>query len=195
MDQTFPQRCTWCGIDPLYVAYHDTEWGVPLWDSKKQFEFLVLETFQSGLSWITILKRRDAFRKAFAQFQAETIAPWGPREVELLLGNAGIIRNRRKIEACLQNARATVALEASGTTLNDFLWSFVEGQPVINHWSTPMHIPSKTNLSDRVAQGLKQKGFTFIGSTTVYAHLQAAGLVNDHLVSCPRHAEVQLHRP
>jgi DNA-3-methyladenine glycosylase I len=184
------ERCSWCGEDPLYVAYHDTEWGTPLHDEGKHFEFLLLETQQAGLSWITILRKREAYRAAFAGFDPEKVARFTPARVEKLLGDPGIIRNRRKIEAAVKNARAFLDVREEFGSFDSYLWSFVEGWPIDGNRRSLAEIPATTPLSDRLAADLKSRDFAFVGSTTIYAHMQAVGLVNDHLVSCFRHAEL-----
>jgi DNA-3-methyladenine glycosylase I len=181
-------RCPWHGIaDPVYTIYHDTEWGVPKTDDRALFEKLVLEGFQSGLSWLTILKKRDTFRAAFDQFDAEKIARYGEREQARLLADAGIIRNRLKIEATLGNARALLKLQ-DRTTLAAFLWGFLDGRPQINTYKGFSDVPAQTDLSLRISKALKAEGFRFVGPTTMYAFMQASGMVNDHLVSCHRHS-------
>ncbi|GGB60272.1 DNA-3-methyladenine glycosylase I [Tistrella bauzanensis] len=182
--------CPWCGTDPLYRAYHDTEWGVPVRDDRQMFEMLVLESFQSGLSWITILRRREGFRQAFLGFDAEAVARMGPDDVDRLVGDAAIIRHRGKIEATIGNARATLALRDAGRGLAETLWDVIDGRQITNHLASMSDAQARTDLSDRIAKLLKQKGFRHMGSTTTYALMQATGLVNDHLVSCPRHAEI-----
>jgi DNA-3-methyladenine glycosylase I len=177
------------------TAYHDREWGVPLHDERGLFEFIVLEGAQAGLSWSTILRKRDAYREAFAGFDPEKIARFTARKVESLLKNDGIIRNRLKIEGTVKNARAYIALRESGTTLDAFTWSFVGGKPLLNRWKDRGQVPATTPESDALSKALKKAGFTFVGSTIVYAHMQATGMVNDHLVSCFRHREVQQARP
>ncbi len=183
------QRCPWCGSDPLYCAYHDTEWGVPEWDARALWEKLVLDGFQAGLSWITILKKRDNFRTVFAGFQPEAIARWGEAEVALALANPGIIRHRGKIEATVKNARAFLALQEKG----DFaalLWDHVGGSPLQNRPARPGDIPTESAESQAMSRLLKKAGFTFVGPTIVYAFMQACGLINDHLVTCPAHDRV-----
>jgi len=182
------ERCPWCGDDPLYVAYHDTEWGVPCHDERTLFEFLILEGAQAGLSWITILRKRENYRRAFDNFDAEKIARYGERDVARLLGDAGIVRNRLKIAATIGNARATLELYAQGGTLDQLLWGFVDGRPRINRWRSLKEIPAITPEAEALSRELKRRGFRFIGPTVIYAHMQATGMVNDHLVSCPRHA-------
>lgn len=185
------QRCSWCGADPLYVRYHDLEWGTPLHDEGKHFEFLLLETQQAGLSWITILRKREAYRKAFAGFDPEAVARFGDADVTRLLGDAGIIRNRRKIEASVRNARAFLAIREEFGSFDAWLWRFVEGKPVQGNRRVLADLPATTPLSDTVSAEMKKRGFAFVGSTTIYAHLQAVGLVNDHLMSCFRWKELQ----
>jgi DNA-3-methyladenine glycosylase I len=183
-------RCSWClGVSDAYQAYHDEEWGCPVTDDRGQFEFLVLESAQAGLSWSTVLHKRDGYRRAFAGFDPERVARFNRRSVERLVGDAGIIRNRLKIEAAIGNARAFLELQARYGSFSAWLWDFVDGRPVVNHWREMRQVPATTALSDRISKELKARGFRFVGSTIVYAHLQATGLVNDHLVSCYRHAE------
>lgn len=184
------QRCDWClGVSDAYQAYHDREWGTPVMDDRGQFEFLVLESAQAGLSWSTVLHKREGYRRAFAAFEPERVARFNRRSVARLVGDPGIIRNRLKIEAAIGNARAFLELQARHGSFSAWLWSFVDGRPVVNHWRDMSEVPATTPLSDRVSRELKACGFRFVGSTIVYAHLQATGLVNDHLVSCYRHAE------
>ncbi len=178
------QRCGWAvENDPLYVAYHDEEWGVPSHDERHLFELLVLEGAQAGLSWSTILHKREGYRRAFAGFDVERVARFGPDDVERLLGNAGIVRNRLKIEAAVANARATI--EAGG--LDDLLWAFVGGEPVVNRWRTLAEIPAETVESRTMSKELKRRGFRFVGPTICYSLMQACGLVNDHVTGCFRH--------
>ena len=179
-------RCDWPGRDPLYLDYHDNEWGVPVVDDQKLFEFLILEGMQAGLSWITILKKREAFRAAFANFDAEKIVKFSPETREALLENKGIIRNQRKIDAVITNAEAFLKLQQE-QTLKDFLWQFVEGAPRQNYWKTTQEIPAYTEESETMAKELKRKNFKFVGKTTCYALMQASGMVNDHLVDCYRY--------
>jgi DNA-3-methyladenine glycosylase I len=183
-----PVRCPWPGLaDAEYRRYHDEEWGVPHSDSRRLFEKLCLEGFQSGLSWLTILRKRDNFRRAFAGFDPERVARFGPPDVERLMGDTGIVRNRAKIEATIGNARACLAL-AERRPLAGFLWDFVDGRPVINRHAGFGDVPAETDLSRRISKALKAEGFRFVGPTTVYAFLQSSGFVNDHLVGCHRHA-------
>jgi DNA-3-methyladenine glycosylase I len=174
------------------IAYHDQEWGVPVHDDRKQFEFLVLEGAQAGLSWVTILRKREGYRLAFQGFDPERVARMGERDVQRLLAlpDASIVRNRRKIESAVTNARCFLAVQEEHGSFDRYLWAFVEGRPVVNRWRRLSQIPPKTPLSDRISRDLTRRGFRFCGSTIVYAHLQAAGLVNDHLVTCFRHAEL-----
>ncbi len=178
-------RCPWVVLDdPLYVAYHDEEWGVPVHDDKKQYEFLVLEAAQAGLSWRTILHRRAAYREAFAGFDYHKVARFGVRDVARLLGNAGIIRNRAKIEAAIHNARAVLDIQEKHGSFSAYLWSFVDGTPMVNHRSRAEPSPAETLLSAQIAKELKRHGVRFIGPVTMYAHLQAAGMINDHTIDC-----------
>jgi DNA-3-methyladenine glycosylase I len=174
----------------LYVGYHDTEWGVPLHDEDALFEFLVLEGAQAGLSWITILRKRENYRRALHGFDAARIARYGAKDVERLMNDPGIVRNRLKIEATIANARATLALRDGGGSLDGLLWQFVDGRPVVNRWRRLEEIPAATPASDAMSKELKRRGFRFVGPTVCYAHMQATGMVNDHLVGCPRHAEI-----
>ena len=184
------ERCPWCGDDPLYVEYHDREWGSPLHDEDKHFEFLLLETQQAGLSWITILRKREAYRRAFAGFDPEKVARFGSAKIEALLGDPGIIRNRLKIEAAVKNAKAFLEIREERGSFDAWLWDFVDGRPIDGKRRSSSDVPATTALSDKVAKEMKIRGFSFVGSTTIYAHLQAIGLVNDHLLSCFRHEEV-----
>jgi DNA-3-methyladenine glycosylase I len=181
-------RCTWPGLEtPEYTRYHDTEWGVPVGCDRKLFEKLILEGFQSGLSWLTILRKRDTFRQAFDDFDATKIARYDQKYIERLLGDPGIIRNRLKIEATIDNARAFLALQQK-QRLGPFLWQFVDGKPIINRYKSHGDVPPQTDLSTRLSKALKSEGFRFVGPTTVYAFLQSMGFVNDHLTGCHRHA-------
>lgn len=184
------ERCPWCGDDPLYVAYHDTEWGVPCHDERTLFEFLILEGAQAGLSWITILRKRENYRRAFHGFDPEKIARYDEKDVTRLLGNAGIVRNRLKIAAAIDNAKATLSLYASGSSLDQLFWQFVDGQPVINRWKRLDEVPVFTPAAEALSKELKRRGFRFVGPTVIYSHMQATGMVNDHLVTCPRHREL-----
>lgn len=180
------ERCEWCGSDPLYVAYHDDEWGVPEHHPRALWEQLTLEGFQAGLSWITILRKREGFRKAFAGFDPHIVAGWGENEVERLLQDPGIVRHRGKIEATISNARVFLDLEA-GQGFTDFIWRYVDGVSVQNNPKSMADVPAETPVSKAMSKDLKKAGFRFCGPTTVYAFMQAAGLVNDHMVTCPQH--------
>jgi DNA-3-methyladenine glycosylase I len=187
---TSHSRCIWCGTDPLYCAYHDEEWGVPLHDERALFEFLVLEGAQAGLSWLTILKKREGYRRAFDDFDAERIARYGETDVARLMADAGIVRNRLKIESAITNARATLTLRETVGGLDAYFWNFVDGRPIDNAWKGSGQVPASTPLSDMISKDLKKRGFKFVGSTIVYAHMQATGMVNDHTLDCFRHREV-----
>jgi DNA-3-methyladenine glycosylase I len=182
------QRCDWCGTDPLYVRYHDEEWGVPLKDERLMFEFLLLEGVQAGLSWITVLKKRENYRAVFDGFDAARIASYTDSELDERLQDARIVRNRLKVYAARSNARATLALYDEGRGLVDYLWDFVDGRPVQNTWRHMGEVPAETELSRRISKDMKRRGFSFVGPTIIYAHMQATGMVNDHLITCPRHA-------
>lgn len=182
-----PPRCPWCGTDPLYVAYHDEEWGRPLHDDPRLFEFLVLEGAQAGLAWITILKKREGYRRAFAQFDPARVAAFDDADVARLLADPGIVRNRAKIASAIANARAFLAVQAQFGSFDAFLWDFVGGQPIVNTWASLDQVPPRTELSDHLSKSLKKRGFNFVGSTICYAFMQAVGMVNDHLVTCHRH--------
>jgi len=188
-------RCPWCGDDPLYVAYHDGEWGVPCHDERRLFELLILEGAQAGLSWITVLRKRETYRAAFAGFDPQKIARFDDADRARLLADPGIVRNRLKIEATLGNARAYLALRESGETLDGLLWHFVDGTPVVNRPRRPADVPARTPVSDALSKELARRGFKFVGSTICYAYMQAAGLVNDHLESCFRHRELARPAP
>ncbi len=190
VDSAGLRRCGWATSSPEMRNYHDREWGVPVHDDRTHFEFFVLEAAQAGLSWATILRKRDAYRRAFAGFDPGRVARFTARDVRRLLGDAGIVRNRLKIESAITNARAFLALQEERGSVDRYLWSFVDGRPIANHWRSLGRIPPSTPLSDRISRDLKGRGFRFVGSTIVYSHLQATGLVNDHLVSCFRHEEV-----
>ncbi len=183
-------RCAWCSADPLYRAYHDTEWGVPLHDERALFELLTLEGAQAGLSWFTILKKRENYRRAFDHFDAERIARYNEADVARLMADAGIVRNRLKIESTISNARAVLALREAGGGLDGYFWNFVGGQPIVNAPTSLAQVPTSTPLSDAISKDLKKRGFRFVGSTIVYAHMQAMGLVNDHTTDCFRYAEL-----
>ncbi len=184
-------RCTWSTSDSLSETYHDTEWGVPVRDDRALFEFLILEGAQAGLSWITILKKRDAYREAFDNFDAAKIARYKEAKLEKLLANPGIVRNRLKVHAAVRNARACLAVTKEFGGFHKYLWQFVDGQPIQNAWQVQGDIPASTPLSDAMSKDLKKRGFTFAGSTICYAFMQATGMVNDHLVSCYRYSQVR----
>ena len=184
------RRCIWPGEDPLYRAYHDTEWGVPLHDDHALFEFLLLEGAQAGLSWITILRKREAYRRAFDGFDAERIARYGTGKINKLLQDAGIVRNRLKIEAAVNNARRFLEVQAEFGSFDAFIWQFVDGRPRQNRWRKHADIPATTAESEAMSKELKRRGFKFVGSTICYAHMQATGMVNDHVVGCYRHREL-----
>lgn len=183
-------RCPWAEGD-LYVDYHDKEWGVPVHDDRLLFEFLILEGAQAGLSWITILKKRENYRIAFDHFDPEVVAKYGKRKLKSLMANAGIVRNRLKIEASIQNAKAFVAVQEEFGTFDEYIWSFVGGEPKQNSWKSMKLVPAQTPESGAMSKDLKKRGFKFVGGTICYAFMQAAGMVNDHLVDCFRHAELQ----
>jgi len=184
------QRCQWCLGHDIYVAYHDEEWGVPLHDDRKLFESLVLDGAQAGLSWLTILKKRDNYRAAFDNFDPQKIAKYNPKKIEQLLQNPGIVRNRLKVESAVRNARAFLEIQAAFGSFDTFLWRFVDGVPIQNAWTSLAQIPARTKESDALSKDLKQRGFNFVGSTICYAFMQAAGLVNDHVVDCFRYAQL-----
>lgn len=182
------ERCAWClGVDAQYVAYHDAEWGVPVRDDPTHFEFLVLESAQAGLSWSTILRKRAGYRRAFADFDAERVARFNKRSVERLLADPGIVRNRQKVEAAINNARRFLEIREEFGSFDAYVWRFVGGSPIVNRYTRDADIPATSPESDALSRDLKQRGFKFVGSTIVYAHMQATGLVNDHLVTCFRH--------
>src|SRR5215468_3686135 len=182
-------RCPWATVEPN-ITYHDKEWGVPVHNDRSLFEFLILEGAQAGLSWTTILNKRNNYRKAFDGFQPEKIARYGTRDVKRLLGNAGIVRNRLKIAAAIENAKAFLAVQKEFKTFDTYLWSFVGGKPIQNRWRRMANVPARTAESDAMSRDLLRRGFKFVGSTICYALMQAIGMVNDHLVTCPRYAEL-----
>ena len=185
-------RCAWVNTpDPIYAEYHDTEWGVPEYDGRALWEKLILDGFQAGLSWITILRKRENFRTAFDGFDPEVIARFDETRIKALLGNAGIIRSRSKIEATIGNAKAYLDMREAGLDFSDYLWDFVDGTPIQNRFRTMAEIPAKTALSEQISKDLKKRGFKFAGPVIVYAFMQAMGMVNDHETTCPRHSEVQ----
>jgi DNA-3-methyladenine glycosylase I len=185
-------RCTWVSSeDPLMVEYHDREWGVPVADDRKHFEFLVLEAAQAGLSWSIVLKKREGYRRAFSQFDPEKVARYTQRRIAKLIADPSIIRNRMKIEAAVRNARAFLAIQHEFGSFDTYCWRFVDGRPRLNRWKTMKEIPATSPESDAFSQDLKRRGFSFVGSTIIYAHMQAVGMVNDHLVGCFRYRQVQ----
>jgi len=184
------KRCPWSlGVNDRYIEYHDNEWGVPARDDQTQFEFLLLEGAQAGLSWATVLNKREGYRKAFAGFDPVKVARFRPARLEKLRDNPAIIRNRLKIAAAVTNARAFLEVQAEFGTFSDYIWGFVDGEPVQNKWRTQKQVPATSKISDSLSQDLKQRGFKFVGSTIMYAHMQATGMVNDHIVSCDRYGE------
>jgi DNA-3-methyladenine glycosylase I len=180
-------RCPWCGTDPLYMSYHDHEWGVPLHDEQRLFEMLTLEGAQAGLSWLTILRKREGYRRAFAGFDPQLVAGFGDADVARLLADPGIVRNRLKIASTISNARAVLEVQARYGSLDAFLWGFVDGAPIRNSWRSMAEIPASTPLSDAMSKEMKRHGFRFVGTTICYAHMQATGMVNDHLTGCFRY--------
>ena len=184
-------RCPWCGDDPLYVHYHDTVWGRPERDARALFEKLCLDGQQAGLSWITILRKQDSYRAAYADFEPERIVRFGPADIERLMADPGIVRNRLKVASVIRNARAWLELRERGVDFSDFLWGFVDGRAVQNRWRRMEQVPVSTPAAEALSKALKKAGFNFVGPTIVYAFMQAVGMVNDHLVGCPQHAEVR----
>ena len=184
------KRCEWAGTDPIYIAYHDQEWGVPVYDDRRLFEMLILEGAQAGLSWITVLKKREHYREAFNDFDPQLMARYNKRKINSLLNNPGIIRNRLKINAAIKNARAYIAIQEQYGDFHKFIWQFVDGAPVVNKWKSLKQIPAKTAQSDKMSKSLQKQGFKFVGSTICYAFMQAVGMVNDHTVDCFRYGEI-----
>lgn len=184
------QRCEWCGTDPLYVKYHDEEWGVPVKDDKILFEFLILETFQAGLSWITILRKRENFRKAFDGFDYKLIANYNQAKIDSLLQDEGIIRNKLKVHSAVTNAKAFMEVQKEFGSFSEYMWRFVDHKPIRNTWKSHKDAPATTTVSDVFSKDLKKRGFKFVGSTVMYAHMQAVGMINDHVVNCFRYTEV-----
>jgi DNA-3-methyladenine glycosylase I len=185
-----PKRCFWCGDDPLYVRYHDTEWGVPAHDELRLFEMLILEGAQAGLSWITVLRKRDNYHRAMSGFDPQAVAQFSARKIETLMGDSGIIRNRAKLESAVTNARAFLDIQESHGSFDAYLWAFVDGQPKRNRFRSLEQVPASTPLSDTLSKDLKKRGFKFVGTTICYSYMQAVGLVNDHVTACFRHSEV-----
>ncbi len=185
------ERCSWANGDPLYEKYHDTEWGKPLYDDDMLFEFLILEGFQAGLSWITILRKRENFRKAFSNFDARKIVKYTQKDIDRLMQDAGIVRNKLKINAAINNAQVFLNVQKEFGSFSDYFWNFTDEKPIINKWKDMSQIPAKTELAETISRDMKKRGFKFVGPTIIYAHMQATGMVNDHLVNCFRHKEVQ----
>ncbi len=191
VEPAIQRPCPWAGDDPLYVAYHDDEWGVPVYDDRRLFEFLILEGAQAGLSWITVLRKREAYRQAFAQFDPEQVARFDDQDQARLLANPGLVRNRRKIASAITNAQAFLAVQAEFGSFAAFLWPFVGGHPRHNTWQDFSQVPTQTAESQALSRALLRRGFKFVGPTICYAFMQAVGMVNDHLCSCPRHQAVR----
>lgn len=185
------KRCGWVSNDPLYIKYHDEEWGVPVWDDNRQFEFLILEAAQAGLSWFTVLKKRENYRKAFSGFDPRKVMKFGPAKVKVLMNNPGVIRNRLKIESAIHNARPFIEIQKEFGSFCNYAWSFTGGKPLVNRRKSLKEVPAKTEISDAFSKDLKKRGFRFVGSTVIYAHMQATGMVNDHTTDCFRYKEVQ----
>ena len=185
-------RCQWVSNDPLYIKYHDEEWGVPVYDDRKLFEFLILETFQAGLSWITVLRKRENFKKAFADFDYQKVADFSEGKIQELLQDTGIIRNQLKIRAAVTNAQAFIKIREEFGDFSSYIWKFTEGKSVINKWNHIKEVPAFTPLSDVISKDLKKRGFKFVGTTVVYAHMQATGMVNDHTTDCFRYNHVSI---
>ena len=183
----FKSRCDWCGNDPLYMKYHDEEWGVPVHEDIKHFEFLVLESAQAGLSWITILRKRENYRKAYDDFDYIKVAQYDEVKVSELIQDQGIVRNKLKIAASINNAKMFLEIQKEFGSFDNYIWAFVDNKPLINHWDNISKVPATSELSDKVSKDLKKRGFKFLGSTITYAHLQATGLINDHIISCFRY--------
>lgn len=183
MDKTL-NRCGWCISDPLYIKYHDEEWGRPVRDDLILFEFLILESFQAGLSWLTILRKRENFRKAFAGFDVKKVAAFTQADFDRLMNDTGIIRNKQKIEAAINNAQRFIEIQQEFGSFSHYMWSFLGGKPVINRWNSLKELPARTDLSDRISKDMKKRGFKFFGTTICYAHMQATGMVNDHTADC-----------
>ena len=184
-----PIRCTWCGDDPLYIKYHDDEWGVPVRDDPTLFEFLLLEGAQAGLAWITVLRKREGYRALFDDFNAQKIARYTDKKLDKLLQDPRIIRNRLKVYGARKNARAFLQVQEEFGTFSDYIWDFVDGTPIQNRWKSMAQLPATSSVSDKLSKDMKKRGFTFVGSTIMYAHMQATGMVNDHTIDCYRHAE------
>ncbi len=181
------QRCPWCGTDPLYIKYHDEEWGTPVHNDLKHFEFLVLESAQAGLSWITVLKKRENYRAVYDNFDPIKVAAYSEAKINELLGNAGIIRNRRKIEASINNAKIFLNIQKEFGSFDNYIWKFVDYKTITNSWKNMSELPATSDLSDKISKDFKKRGFRFLGSTIIYSYLQATGLINDHIITCFRH--------
>lgn len=188
------KRCAWCENDELYTKYHDEEWGVPVFDDRKQFEFLVLESAQAGLSWLTILRKRESYRKAYDNFNPITVAKFDDRKIEELMKYEGIIRNEKKIRASVNNAKRFIEVQKEFGSFSKYIWKFVDYKPIINSWKNESEIPAKTELSEVISKDLKKRGFEFIGPVIIYSHLQATGLVNDHIIDCFRYDQINQMR-
>nr|WP_201787666.1 DNA-3-methyladenine glycosylase I [Clostridium magnum] len=184
------ERCPWCGTDPIYVKYHDEEWGTPIHNDLKHFEFLVLESAQAGLSWITVLKKRSNYKSAYDDFDPIKVAAYSEEKISELLRNAGIIRNRRKIEASINNAKMFLNIQREFGSFDNYIWKFVNYKPLVNKWKDISEVPATSNLSDEISKDLKKRGFKFVGSTIIYSYLQATGLINDHIVTCFRYDDL-----
>ena len=185
------KRCEWCESSEMYMEYHDKEWGVPVFDDQKHFEFLVLESAQAGLSWITILKKRENYRKAYDNFDPQKVARYTDAKKAKLLSDAGIVRNRLKVEASISNAKKFLEIQKEFGSFSNFIWSFTNGKPVVGKWKNLSEIPAKTELSDIISLNLKKRGFKFLGSIIIYSHLQATGIINDHVIDCFRYKEIK----
>lgn len=185
------KRCSWCENDELYIKYHDEEWGVPVFDDRKQFEFLVLESAQAGLSWLTILRKRESYRKAYDNFNPITVAKFDDRRIEELMEYEGIIRNEKKIRASVNNAKRFIEVQKEFGSFSKYIWKFVYYKPIVNSWKNESEIPAKTELSEIISKDLKKRGFDFIGPVIIYSHLQATGLVNDHIIDCFRYNQIR----
>ena len=188
------KRCSWCENDELYTKYHDEEWGVPVFDDRKQFEFLVLESAQAGLSWLTILRKRESYRKAYDNFNPITVAKFDDRKIEELMKYEGIIRNERKIRASVNNAQRFIEVQKEFGSFSEYIWKFVDYKPIVNSWKSESEIPAKTELSEAISKDLKKRGFEFIGPVIIYSHLQATGLINDHIIDCFRYDQINKMR-
>ena len=183
-------RCEWCGTDPLYVKYHDEEWGVPVHDDNKHFEMIILDGAQAGLSWLTVLRKRENYRKAFDKFNPKKVAKYDEKKIEVLLNNPGIIRNKLKVRSAITNAQVFLKVQKEFGSFDEYIWQFVGGKPIVNKWKSLKELPATSKESDAMSKDLKKRGFKFVGSTICYAYMQAAGMVNDHVVNCFRYKEV-----